>query len=69
MLWLSKAFRTWRPSARNTTNGTRSKSTERTLRVASNGFIFWNLKCVGVEELMGSGVPTICGISEKASGV
>ena len=26
----------------------------------------WPLKCVGVEDLMGSGVPTIRGISEKA---
>ena len=39
-LWLSNAFTTWRPSARNTTNGTRSNSTERTSRVASNGIIF-----------------------------
>ena len=38
-LWFSKAFRTWRPSAKNTTNGTRSKSTERTAKVASNGII------------------------------
>ena len=39
-LWLAKAFRTLRPSARNTTNGTGSKSTERTLKVGSNGIIF-----------------------------
>ena len=66
---LSKAFRTWWPSARNPTNGTRSNSTERTSNVASNGIIFWPLKCVRVEDLMGSGVPTIGGISEKTSGV
>ena len=32
-------------------------------------FYLWPLKCVSVEDLMGSGVPTICGISEKTSGV
>ena len=32
---------------------------ERTLNVASNGIIYvWPLKCVRVEDLMGSGVPT-----------
>ena len=55
MLRLSKAFKT----SRNPTNGTRSKSTEITSKVASNEIIFGPLKCVRVEDLMGSGVPTI----------
>ena len=58
-LRLSKAFKTWTPSARNPTNSTRSKSMERTSNVASNGIIVWPSKCVRVEDLMGSGVPTI----------
>ena len=36
---------------------------KRTLKVASDGFMFWPLKCVGVEDLMGSDIPT----SEKVS--
>ena len=34
-----------------------------TLKVASDGFIFWPLKCAGVEDLIRLVVPTI----EKAS--
>ena len=49
MLCVSEAFRTWRPGARNTTNGTRSKSTERISNVASNGIIL--LAFVRVEDL------------------
>ena len=44
-----------------------SKSTERTLKVASDRFMCWPLKCVGVEGLKGSNVPTIRGTSEKKS--
>ena len=58
-LWLSKAFRTSRACPENTTNGTRSKSTERTLKVVSDIFMFWSLMCVGVKDLTGSDVPTI----------
>ena len=53
--------------AENTTNGNRSKSTERTLKEASDVFVFWPLKCVGVEDLIGLDVPPIRGTSDKAS--
>ena len=43
-----------------------SKSTERTLKVASDGF-FWHLKCIGVEDLIRLDVPTIEGTPEKES--
>ena len=51
-----KAFtvlRTWRleSKAKNTTNCTRNKSTEMTLKVRF--MFFWHSKCVGVEDLMG----------------
>ena len=39
-LWFSKAFRTISECPKNTTNSTRSKSMERTLKVASDRFMF-----------------------------
>ena len=35
--------------------------------MASDGFMFWHLKCVGVEDLMGSAIPMIRGTYDKAS--
>ena len=52
---------------KNTTNGTRSKSSERTLKVVSDRFMFWPLKCVEVEDLVRSDILTIRGTPEKTS--